>query len=246
MKQKAAPHSRSNAGFTLIEALIAMALMGLILASLATITTQWLPSWNRGFVRVQNNELVSIAMDRVTADLGAAEFVTPNSRTRFPLFEGAELAVTFVRVAIAPNAKPGLEVVRISESADQNGRILVRSRAPFAPFGVGPVTSAQLRFTDPVILLRAPYRVSFDYAGADGLWKNTWRGATELPAAVRITIRDAASERVLAVSAAAKIHVDTPAVIPCVPGDNACDEQVAPVSGPDQSGNQAQQGRAMR
>jgi general secretion pathway protein J len=45
--------SGGSAGFTLIETLIATALMVAILAALATITAQWLPNWNRCFARVQ-------------------------------------------------------------------------------------------------------------------------------------------------------------------------------------------------
>ena len=37
------------AGFTLVEAMVATALMGMILAAIATVTAQWLPNWNRGF-----------------------------------------------------------------------------------------------------------------------------------------------------------------------------------------------------
>ena len=40
-------------GFTLIEAIVALALMGLVLSALASITAQWLPNWNRGIARVQ-------------------------------------------------------------------------------------------------------------------------------------------------------------------------------------------------
>src|ERR1051326_8246637 len=47
------------AGFTLIETLIATALMVATLAALATVTAQWLPNWNRGFVRAQRTELLS-------------------------------------------------------------------------------------------------------------------------------------------------------------------------------------------
>src|SRR5262249_61050606 len=85
---------RSNAGFTLFEALVAVALMGLILGALATVTSQWLPNWNRGLARVQRSEQVAIALDRLAADLGAAEHVFPNSKIRRPLFDGSELAVT--------------------------------------------------------------------------------------------------------------------------------------------------------
>ncbi|MEN3289563.1 MAG: ral secretion pathway protein, partial [Bradyrhizobium sp.] len=43
-------------GFSLIEALVALALTGLVLSALATITAQWLPNWNRGIDRIQRSE----------------------------------------------------------------------------------------------------------------------------------------------------------------------------------------------
>ena len=60
-------------GFSLIETLVALALTGLVLSALATITAQWLPNWNRGFDRIQQSELVGISMRRIAADLAAAE-----------------------------------------------------------------------------------------------------------------------------------------------------------------------------
>ena len=203
-------HSRRShvAGFTLVEALVATLLMGMILAALATVTAQWLPNWNRGFVRVQRAELLSIAIERLAADFAAAEFVPPNRKTDHPLFEGTELSATFVRSAIGPNTRSGLEIVRIAESADQQGPIVVRSKAPFAP---GPGAADRIFFGDPVILLRAPYRLSFAYADKDGNWAGSWHTAAALPSAVRLSIRDAASDRVLPVSTVAVIHANLPA-----------------------------------
>src|SRR5262245_38984581 len=61
----AARHStKATAGFTLLEALIATALMAIILAALATITAQWLPNWNRGLARLQRNEHMALGLDR--------------------------------------------------------------------------------------------------------------------------------------------------------------------------------------
>ncbi|MGC1352258.1 MAG: hypothetical protein WA858_21175, partial [Xanthobacteraceae bacterium] len=93
-----------------MEMLIAIALMGVVLSALATITAQWIPSWHRGFARVQHNEMLDMALSRLVADVGAAEFVTANRKTTNPLFEGAELSVTFVRSALGPNTRPSLEV----------------------------------------------------------------------------------------------------------------------------------------
>lgn len=208
-------------GFTLIEALVATALMGVILAALASITAQWLPNWNRGISRAQRSELISITLNRLVADLAAAEFISPNRDTKSPLFDGAEFSVTFVRSIIGPNSRPGLEIVRVAETTDKNGKVLVRSITPFAPFGQSATSVDQLEFAHPVVLLRAPYRVSFAYAGRDGIWKNTWRGAQELPVAVRLTVHDASTERTLSISTTALVHVDVPAA--CVGGKNKAD-----------------------
>jgi general secretion pathway protein J len=205
-------------GFTLIEALVATALMGVILAALASITAQWLPNWDRGIARAQRSELVSIALNRLVADLGASEFISPNRDTKSPLFDGTEFSVTIVRSALGPNTRPGLEIVRIAETTDKNGKVLVRSIKPFVPLGSSTTAVGQLEFANPVILLRAPYRVSFSYAGRDGIWKTTWRNVNELPAAVRLTVRDAASDRTLSISTTALIHVDLPAA--CVGAKN--------------------------
>src|SRR5947209_3661923 len=126
------PKARS-AGFTLIEVLMATALMGAILAALATVTAQWLPNWNRGFARVQRNEQLAAGLERVVGDLAAAEFVSVGRDVIEPLFDDSELSVTLVRSAIGPNARSGLEIVRMAETGSDRGPALVRSKAPFMP-----------------------------------------------------------------------------------------------------------------
>src|ERR1700737_2657490 len=106
-------------GFSLIETLVALTLTGLVLSALANITSQWLPNWNRGMDRIQRSESIGLALQRIGADLGAAEYVPANREHRQPLFDGSELSVMFVRTALGPNAKPGLDVVRIGETSDR-------------------------------------------------------------------------------------------------------------------------------
>ena len=120
-----------NAGFTLIEALVATALMATILAALATITAQWLPNWNRGLGRVQRSEQLALGLDRLVSDLAAAEYIPIDRNTVLPLFDGADRSVTFVRTSLSPNAAPGLEVVRIAQIDDGDTPVLVRTRMPF-------------------------------------------------------------------------------------------------------------------
>jgi general secretion pathway protein J len=223
MKRSLAKRRTGESGFTLIETLVALALMGLVLSALANLTAQWLPNWNRGFERIQRSELIGIALQRMGADLAAAEYVPANRGERRPMFDGSELSVTFVRTALGPNAGSGLDVVRLGETTERQGFVTVRSRTPFRPLPVGSSLAEQLHFGDPVLLLRSPYRLSFGYAGPDRVWRDNWHEADKLPAAIKLTIRDAASERVLAISTVTPVHVDAPAQGACAQPEGNCD-----------------------
>ncbi len=224
MKGSPARQRARESGFTLIETLVALALMGLVLSALANLTAQWLPNWNRGLERIQRSELIGIALQRIGADLAAAEYVPANRGERRPLFDGSELSVTFVRTALGPNTGPGLDVVRLGETSEGQGFVTVRSRTPFRPLPLASSLSEQLHFGEPVLLLRPPYRLSFAYAGQDRVWKSSWHDADKLPSAIKLTVRDAASERILSISTVTPVHVDSPAQGDCdaQPGGN-CD-----------------------
>jgi general secretion pathway protein J len=81
--------------------------------------------------------------------------------------------------------------------------------------------SNRLHFGEPVLLLRAPYRLSFAYAGEDQQWRSSWRDSERLPAKVRLTVRDASNAR--AISTVASIHVQSLAQGDCKQGDGKCD-----------------------
>jgi general secretion pathway protein J len=204
MTRSSASRWRAAHGFTLFEALVSVALMGLILGALASVTAQWLPSWNRGIVRAQRNEQVAVALDRLAADLSAADYVTRSDN--LPLFRGTEQGVVFVRSVLGPSGRPGLEFVRISEMTDSRGPALVRMRAPFVLLPAGDPRSDLIPFADPVVLLRLPYRIGFAYADAAGKWFGQWRNSGELPTSVRFDIKDV--ERGIVISSAARIHVE--------------------------------------
>jgi general secretion pathway protein J len=216
-------HRTGEAGFTLIETIVALALMGLVLSALASITAQWLPNWNHGVDRIQRSEVIGIALQRIGADLAAAEYIPANRDSRRPLFDGSELSVMFVRTALGPNAGPGLDVVRLGETTERKEFVTVRSRARFTPLPSASSLSEQMHFGDAVVLLRKPFRLSFAYAGTDRIWKSTWRGADRLPVMIRLTVRDAGTERVLSVSTITPVHVHAPS--DCVRPDGGCDDK---------------------
>lgn len=221
-----------EAGFTLLEMMIAVMLMVFILIALATVTAQWLPNWNHGMARMERDERFAFALNRVVEDLAVAEFVPANTTVKTPYFDGSELSVSFVRTAVGPSSRPGLEIVRFQEIADSSGPALVRSRSAFVPMDA----NAQVRFADPVVLIRSPYRVMFAYAGADDIWQPAWGGGAELPKRVRITVRDGVTQQRLAVSTVALVHIDTPAACAREKNVNQCLTQIA--QGTAAAGNQ--------
>jgi len=205
MRRPLARTHPTDAGFTLLEVVVAIALMGLVVGTLATVTGQWLPDWKRSLLRTERNEKIAIALDRLVTDLSAAQYVSPIGRSRVPLFQGDEQSVTFVRSAIGPNGNRGLEIVQIAETADSLGPALVRVRAPFI---LASSADERIAFADPVVLLRAPLRIAFAYAGPDGKWMKAWRNSSELPSGVRFVVRDAGRGSAALVSTATRIHVD--------------------------------------
>src|SRR5262249_46570226 len=123
-------------------------------------------------------------------------------------FEGDQSSVSFVRTMLGPNDRIGLHYVRYSEAANSVGRALVRTRAPFTP----PTYDNRNAFADPVVLLQAPYQIVFAYAGLDGVWKNSWQGT--LPRAIRLSVLDTSTQRLLPVSTAVRPHITHHAPVP--------------------------------
>lgn len=227
--------SDAAAGFTLLEAMLSVALMAVIVGALATVTAEWLPNWRRGFADLQHADLLSLGLSRTADDISAAEFVTPNNSTSQPLFEGNELSVHFVRSAIGPDSQPHLEVVRIAETVDDRGFALVRTRAPFTPLAPGASVATGYAFSDPVVLVRAPFRISFAYSGPTRIWLNSWGADRLLPRAVRITVRDGRSDQVLAASTAVLVKVTAAGISKLASSD------VAPAPAPEPQSRNAGQ-----
>ena len=127
--------ARSRAlGFSLVETLVALALTGMLLSALATVTGQWLPSWRHGFQGMQRFEVAG-RRDRA-----------PRRRHRRGKSRHRKQDVRAAVVHRRPKrdclrspgdraqCRRGLEWVRVAE---QEGG-LARARAPYTPAADAP------------------------------------------------------------------------------------------------------------
>jgi general secretion pathway protein J len=205
---RSAGFSRADAGFTLIEALVAVLLTSVIMTALAAVTAQWMPGWERGIRRLQRIDTLAAGFDRLVGDIAAAEIVSTQGDKAPPLFDGRELSVVFVRPTLNPNSTGGLEIVRLAQTSDDRGPVLVRSTTPFAPDAAHAGDADAITFANPVAMLRGPYSISFSYAGVDRIWHDTWRRQPILPRTVRVRLRDLATMTTLAISTTTPIYAE--------------------------------------
>lgn len=196
--QRASPHPEN--GFTLLEALAALAVLAAIMGALAAVAGQWLPQWRHGFEAVQNADVVAQSLDRVVADLSGTVFVRLDPRMGPPLFRGDADAVIFVRAASGPGATPRLDYVRIGAAETPEGRETQRSRTAFKPGPLGP-------FRDAATVLRPPFRLSFAYLTPDGHWLTSWNAQPSLPVAVQLMVKNGSA---LVAATAFQLRTTTP------------------------------------
>jgi general secretion pathway protein J len=153
--------------------------------------------------------MVGITLQRLADDLADALPVPASASDMGPFFSGSEQSITFVRTALGPNAGPELDVVHLGETTDKAGLATVRSRTQFRPMPPNASASNQFHFREPVVLLRAPYRLTFAYAGDDDEeWQSSWRDPSKLPSRIKLTVRDSSNGR--AISTVTSIHVQSP------------------------------------
>ena len=183
-----------------------MALMGLILAALATVTAQWMPNWNHGIARVQRSDDVALGLERLATDLAAAEFIAASRETRKPLFDGAARSVIFVRAAFGPNTGPALRLFASPKSIATEARSWSGPERHSRP----ELTARNPLSQIPSCCCGHPIGSPFHMQGADRNWHEEWRDQIQLPKAIKLTVQDAATQRTLSISTATRVHVEAP------------------------------------
>jgi prepilin-type N-terminal cleavage/methylation domain-containing protein len=185
-------------GFTLVEALAALAVTSVIIGGTATLIHQVAFHFDRGARSMDRAEGLALASDRLAGDFGAARFVVwPDDHTA--AFEGASAKVSFISAAGVGAGLPGAraggeELVTLTLEETDGVTRLVRRRAawpgPQAHFG-------DLEPGDSVVLIEGRLDTAFAFAelAPDGklTWSDAWAGKSTLPRLVRVTLRDRAT-----------------------------------------------------
>ena len=188
--------AKREAGFTLIEIVIAMVLLGAMMVLLYGGLTFALRSWDAADAngrRVSDRRLAENFLRREVAEIFPLRWKDP-MRLRFA-FEGQSDTVRFVSTRAAGITMGGLSLVglRVEAGADNRTRNLMMRRA-MADADVEDF--APLERAEASLLYAGIDGVAFSYFGAgndftEPTWTDTWQFPTRMPQLVRMRVRDA-------------------------------------------------------
>ncbi len=178
---------RGARGFTLLELLIALAIVAALLAVAFGGLRVALAAWSQGEARAESHShLRGVAVTLARALGGGYPYRAAPSTSESPtlLFVGTAERVQFVtQAAPFPFAIPiAFTAVTIGIETDEGPALVVRERA--LP-NEDPFTKARVVLRDPSVT-----KASFQYLDADGGWVDRWDADAEkaLPRAVRLSL----------------------------------------------------------
>ncbi|HXS53994.1 MAG TPA: prepilin-type N-terminal cleavage/methylation domain-containing protein [Usitatibacter sp.] len=188
---------RAQAGFTLIELVVALVLLGAMMTLLYSGITFGLRSWDAGDVngrRMADRRIGENFLRRELAETFPMRWKDP-MELRFA-FEGEAHALRFVSSRPAGIAQGGLALVSIDVEDDPKHpgtTNLVMRRALADPDAADFTPLAQ---AEPSILVEEVQEVEFSYFGsendfADPRWLPSWPYKSRMPEAVRVRMKAA-------------------------------------------------------
>lgn len=188
---------RADSGFTLMELLISITILGVILTIIMGALRIGVRAWETGSRDVESRQRLQIVMSLIQQQLSSAIPESIQKPDMDPyLFKGDGHLLEFVsRVSIVPGNAHGKVYVtyRIETQSDEGSSLktaeqsLVRMEPDDEPFEVDDADFHELT--------SGAYRIMFEYLGpsenGDRQWLDTWDPDVQngWPAAVRITLQ---------------------------------------------------------
>lgn len=192
---------RTDAGFSLIEFVVALALLSAMLALLPG-ALQLARRVAATEPRIEREARVQGARDTLALLLSRALALSTSTGRAPPAFTGEPTSLSFIAPPPRAAAASGLQRYHLSLSApDTPGR---RAQLVVATESIGPALSSNGSSGAPLhsnILLEDVTELSLRYLGRDGEgppgWRSDWRDPVRLPLLVEITLtlRDGRASR---------------------------------------------------
>jgi general secretion pathway protein J len=188
-------------GFTLIEAIAALAISSVIIAATVTLIHSVARNFDRGTRGVDAADALMLAVERLASDFASTRFVTWTTASGPALAFKAEPAdgdkparIVFVGGRDTGYGSRADEVVTLSIERANDVTRLVRRRAAWSGADM-PVD--RLSAQDPVVLIEGNLDISFVFGrllpGGGLAWSAAWTDPTALPRFVRLILRDRAT-----------------------------------------------------
>ncbi|AEG01181.1 prepilin-type N-terminal cleavage/methylation domain-containing protein [Methylomonas methanica] len=179
-------------GFTLIEVLIAMTLLGVMVILLFSSLRIAAQSWNAGehkMAAVNQKAVVYQFFKRHLTAIRPVPMLTTESAYSLdvmPVFQGFPQSIRFAAGLPASSARKGLQIFSIGLDPE-NSSILLVTLTPYR------LTEADQEPVKPEVLLDNIAGLKFAYFGrieefAEPQWQEEWAVAERLPSLIRVTI----------------------------------------------------------
>lgn len=184
------PQRNTNAGFTLIEVLIAMTLLGVMVVLLFTSMKICADSWQKGEDKISQVNDTAVVYQFFQHHVGSAKPVWNDfsEDNQDFAFQGKSQELQFVSAFPASAKKSGLQLFSLNLIKDDDGQRLQVSIIPFYPVAKGEEWRKE-----EVTLLEHVRNFSLSYFALDesqteGAWQEDWLEQETLPRLVRIKI----------------------------------------------------------
>jgi general secretion pathway protein J len=185
-------HRKPNTGFTLIEVLIAMTLLGIMVVLLFSSMKICADSWQKGEDKITEVNDVAVVYQFFQHHLSTAKPLWNdfNEESRIFAFQGKNQELQFVSAFPASAKKSGLQLFSLKLIKDGDEQVIQVSITPFYPVAEGEEWRKE-----EVDLLRHVRNFTLSYYGPAGIdgeaeatWQDDWLEKETQPRLVKIKI----------------------------------------------------------